>query len=319
MDVQTSPNVGKLSVPRQRKKWWNKLWKYRALYLMLIPGLLYYAIYVYGPMYGVIIAFKDYNFIKGITASPFADPWYKHFKAFYDSPYFFQILRNTLLISLYKLVWGMPPGIILAIMLNEVRNKAFKRVVQTISYLPHFLSTVIIYGLLIALLSQTDGLINQWIKAFGGPTIPFLTSTDWFRSMLVASGLWQNVGWSAIIYLAAISGIDPSLYEAARSDGAGRFRMIWHITLPGIRNVILLLLVLRLGHILDAGFEQIYIFYNVHVYPVADIIDTWVFRVGLEQMDFSLATAVGLFKTLIGIVLVVGANKLARRWEGSIW
>ncbi|WP_209970318.1 ABC transporter permease [Paenibacillus eucommiae] len=286
---------------------------------MLIPGLLYYAIYVYGPMYGVIIAFKDYNFIKGITASPFADPWYKHFKAFYDSPYFFQILRNTLLISLYKLVWGMPPGIILAIMLNEVRNKAFKRVVQTISYLPHFLSTVIIYGLLIALLSQTDGLINQWIKAFGGPTIPFLTSTDWFRSMLVASGLWQNVGWSAIIYLAAISGIDPSLYEAARSDGAGRFRMIWHITLPGIRNVILLLLVLRLGHILDAGFEQIYIFYNVHVYPVADIIDTWVFRVGLEQMDFSLATAVGLFKTLIGIVLVVGANKLARRWEGSIW
>jgi len=319
--MQSSSVIGTLSGPgsRPRNKLWKKVWKYRALYLMLIPGLVYYGIYVYGPMYGVIIAFKDYNFLKGITGSPWADPWYKYFKAFYDSPYFTQIMRNTLLISLYKLMWGMPPGIILAIMLNEVRNKPFKRIVQTISYLPHFLSTVIIYGLLIALLSQTDGLINQWIKSFTGEAIPFLTSTDWFRSLLVSSGIWQNVGWSAIIYLAAITGIDPTLYEAARSDGAGRLRMIWHITLPGIRNVILLLLVLRLGHVLDAGFEQIYIFYNVHVYPVADIIDTWVFRVGLEQMDFSLATAVGLFKTLIGIVLVVGANKLARRWEGSIW
>lgn len=270
-------------------------------------------------MYGVIIAFKDYNFLKGITASPWADPWYRHFKAFYDSPYFWQILRNTLLISLYKLVWGMPPGIILAILLNEVRHNRFKRIVQTISYLPHFLSTVIIYGLLIALLSQSDGLINQWIKGFGGTPIGFLTSTEWFRSLLVSSGIWQHVGWSAIIYLAAIAGIDPSLYEAARCDGAGRLHMMWHITLPGIRNVILLLLVLRLGHVLDAGFEQIYIFYNVHVYPVADIIDTWVYRVGLVQMDFSLATAVGLFKTIIGIILIVGANKLARRWDGSIW
>ncbi|MBO9609495.1 MAG: sugar ABC transporter permease [Paenibacillaceae bacterium] len=295
------------------------IWRYRALYLMLVPGLVYYAIYVYAPMYGAIIAFKEYNILKGMFGSPWADPWYKYFQMFWESPYAMQTLRNTLLISLYKLVWGMPPGIILAILLNEVRHEWFKRFVQTVSYLPHFLSMVIIYGLVIALLSQTDGLLNQWIKAVTGHSVPFLTSTDWFRTILVGTGIWQGVGWSAIIYLAAIAGIDPSLYEAARCDGAGRLRMIWHITLPGIRSVILLLLVLRLGHVLDAGFEQIYIMYNVHVYPVADIIDTWVFRVGLVDMNFSLATAVGLFKTLIGIVLIVGANRLARRWEGAIW
>nr|WP_238177859.1 ABC transporter permease subunit [Paenibacillus contaminans] len=286
---------------------------------MLLPGLLYYAVYQYGPMYGVVIAFKDYNVIKGVMNSPWADPWYKHFKAFYDSPYFMQTLSNTFLISVYKLVWGMPPGIILAILLNEVRHSLFKRFVQTVSYLPHFLSMVIVYGLMIALLSQTDGLVNQWVKELTGTTIPFLQSTDWFRTLLVTSGIWQHVGWSAIIYLAAIAGIDPTLYEAARCDGAGRLRMMWHITLPGIRAVILLLLVLRLGHILDAGFEQIYIMYNVHVYPVADIIDTWVFRTGLEQMAFSLATAVGLFKSLIGLVLIIGANRLAKRWGGAIW
>ncbi|PYI56585.1 ABC transporter permease [Paenibacillus flagellatus] len=304
---------------RGRRPLWGKVWRFRALYLMLLPGFVYYAVYQYGPMYGVVIAFKDYNVLEGIMASPWADPWYKHWKAFYDSPYFGQILANTFLISVYKLVWGMPPGIVLALMLNEVRHRLFKRFVQTVSYLPHFLSMVIIYGLMIALLSQTDGLVNQWLEERTGRTIPFLTSTDWFRTLLVASGIWQHVGWSAIIYLAAIAGIDPTLYEAARCDGAGRLRMMWHITLPGIRNVILLLLVLRLGHILDAGFEQIYIMYNVHVYPVADIIDTWVFRTGLEQMDFSMATAVGLFKSLIGLVLIVASNRLAKRWGGAIW
>ena len=297
----------------------RKMWRYRALYFMLLPGVLYYLIFQYGPMYGIVIAFKDYSLLDGIMASPWADPWYKHFQSFYESPYFVQILSNTFLISIYKLMWGMPPGIILAILLNEINWDAFKRFVQTVSYLPHFLSTVIVYGLVVAFLSQTDGLVNQWIKSLGGSTIPFLSSTDWFRSILVSSQVWQHTGWSAIIYLAAIAGIDPSLYEAARCDGASRLRMIWHITLPGIRSVILLLLVLRLGSILDAGFEQVYVFYNVHVYPVADIIDTWVFRVGLEQMNFSLATAVGLFKSLIGIVLIVGANRLAKRWGGAIW
>ncbi|RAV21334.1 ABC transporter permease [Paenibacillus contaminans] len=319
LELQTTEAALKQPLPAKRQSFWGKVWRYRALYLMLLPGLLYYAVYQYGPMYGVVIAFKDYNVIKGVMNSPWADPWYKHFKAFYDSPYFMQTLSNTFLISVYKLVWGMPPGIILAILLNEVRHSLFKRFVQTVSYLPHFLSMVIVYGLMIALLSQTDGLVNQWVKELTGTTIPFLQSTDWFRTLLVTSGIWQHVGWSAIIYLAAIAGIDPTLYEAARCDGAGRLRMMWHITLPGIRAVILLLLVLRLGHILDAGFEQIYIMYNVHVYPVADIIDTWVFRTGLEQMAFSLATAVGLFKSLIGLVLIIGANRLAKRWGGAIW
>jgi putative aldouronate transport system permease protein len=181
------------------------------------------------------------------------------------------------------------------------------------------LSWVIIYGILTAFLSQSTGLVNRWLVEWGIDAIPFLQSTDWFRSILVGSDIWQNAGWGAIIYLAAIVGIDPTLYEAARVDGASRLRMIWHITLPGIRNVIVLLLILRLGHMLDAGFEQIYILYNIQVYPVADIIDTWVFRTGLEQMNFSLASAVGLFKSVIGLILVLGANQLAKRWGGGIW
>ena len=295
------------------------LWKYKVLYLMLIPGLIYYAVYRYGPMAGAIIAFKDFNVMLGIFDSPWADPWYKHFLAFYQSPYFAQVLTNTFLISFYKLAWGMLPGILLAIMLNEVRVQLFKRFVQTITYLPYFFSWVIIYGIALVFLSETSGLVNKWLKEIIGHSIPFLTSTDWFRSILVGSEIWKDTGWNAIIYLAAIAGIDPSLYEAAKADGAGRLRTIWHVTLPGIRSVIILLLILKLGHMLDAGFDQIYIMYNIHVYPVADIVDTWVFRTGLEQLNFSLASAVGLFKSLVGFVLVVIANQIAKRWGEQIW
>jgi putative aldouronate transport system permease protein len=286
---------------------------------MLLPGVVYYIIYKYVPIYGLIIAFKDYDILEGIVRSPWADPWYKHFQEFYESPYFSQLLGNTVLISLYKIIFGMIPPIALAILLNECRYKWLKSIVQTLSYMPHFLSWVIIYGILVVLLSENSGIVNRWIMEAGGESIPFLSSTEWFRSVLVGSDIWQNVGWGAIIYLAAMAGIDPTLYEAARVDGASRVRMIWHITLPGIRNVIVLLLILRLGQMLDAGFDQIYIMYNVHVYPVADILDTWVFRTGLEQWNFSLASAVGLFKSLIGLVLVLGSNKLARRWGESIW
>ncbi|RAU95728.1 sugar ABC transporter permease [Paenibacillus sp. YN15] len=295
------------------------MWNYRYLYLMLLPGIAYYAIYKYAPMYGTIIAFKDFNLGKGIFGSSWADPWYKHFKYFYDSPYFATILRNTLLISVYKMAWGIAPGIIFAILLNEVRNKYFKRIVQTITYLPHFLSWVIIYGILIIFLSESTGLVNDLIRNLGGNNIPFLTSTRWFRSILVGSEIWKEFGWNAIIYLAAIAGIDPTLYEAARVDGAGRLRNIWHVTLPGISNVIILLFILKLGHILEAGFDQIYIMYNVQVYSVADILDTYVFRTGLEQFNFSLASAIGLFKSFFGLLLVLTANKIAQRWGGGIW
>ena len=286
---------------------------------MLLPGLLYFIIFRYGPMYGSIIAFKDFRILDGILNSPWADPWYKHFKYFYDSPYFTQLLSNTILISLYKLVWGTFPPIIMAILLNECRVYWFRSLVQTLTYMPHFLSWVIIYGLLLSLMSESTGLFNRWLTEAGLKAIPFLTSTDYFRSILVGSEVWQNLGWGAIIYLAAISAIDPTLYEAARIDGASRLRMIWHITLPGIRNVIILLFILKLGHMMDAGFDQIYIMYSVQVYSVADILDTWVYRTGLQQLNFSLASAVGLFKSFIGLVLVYLANKIANKWGEGIW
>lgn len=295
------------------------VWKFRAFYIMLIPGVIYYLIFRYFPMYGVIISFKDFAILDGITGSPWADPWYKHFRDFCQSPYFGQLLTNTVLISAYKLLWGTFPPIIFALLLNECRIRWFRSVVQTLTYMPHFLSWVIIYGILLAFLSQNGGLINRWIVEAGGESIPFLTSPQYFRSLLVGSEVWQNLGWGAIIYLAAIASIDPTLYEAARVDGASRLRMIWHITLPGIRNVIILLFILKLGHILDAGFDQIYILYNVQVYPVADILDTWVYRTGLQQLNFSLASAVGLFKSLTGLFLVLAANKIAQRWGEGIW
>lgn len=297
----------------------KRVWKHRIFYVMLLPGIAYFLIYKYFPMYGAIIAFKDYDLLKGILASPWADPWYKHFLFFYNSPYFSELLINTSLISLYKLIFGMAPPIILAILFNECRITWFRNVIQTLSYMPHFLSWVIIYGILLAFLSQTTGLINRWFGMVGLDTVPFLQSTDWFRGILVTSEIWQGAGWGAIIYLAAIAGVDSTLYEAARVDGASRLRMIWHITLPGIRSVIILMFILRLGSILDAGFDQIYILYNVQVYSVADIIDTWVFRTGLERMNFSLAAAVGLFKSIIGFVLVIGSNRLAKRWGEGIW
>lgn len=303
----------------QNSKMLRLMWNYRYMYLMLLPGLVYFAIYKYAPMYGTIIAFKDFNIGKGIMGSSWADPWYKHFKYFIDSPYFETILTNTILISVYKMVWGIAPGIIFAILLNEIKNKFFKRFVQTVTYLPHFLSWVIIYGILLIFMGESTGLINATLKDIGVQPIPFLTSTEWFRSILVSSEIWKEFGWNAIIYLAAISSIDPSLYEASRVDGAGRLRNIWHITLPGIRSVIILLFILKLGHILEAGFDQIYIMYNVQVYPVADILDTYVFRTGLEQLNFSLAAAIGLFKSIIGLMLVLIANKIAKRWGEGIW
>lgn len=308
----------RLQPPRWRRSA-RKLWLFRAFYLMLLPGIVYFVIFRYFPMYGVIIAFKDFAIMEGITGSSWADPWYRHFQDFYQSPYFGQLMTNTLLISLYKLVWGTLPPIILAILLHECKVRWLKSIVQTLTYMPHFLSWVIIFGILLTLFSQNGGLVNRWIVENGGSSIPFLTSTDYFRSILVGSEVWQNLGWGAIIYLAAMAGIDPTLYEAAKVDGANRLRMIWHITLPGIRSIIILLFILKLGHLLDAGFDQIYILYNIQVYPVADILDTWVYRTGLQQMNFSLASAVGLFKSLIGLVLVLGANRLAKKWGEGIW
>lgn len=286
---------------------------------MLIAPVIYYFMFRYMPLYGTLIAFKDFKVRSGIAASPWADPFFKHFVEFFRSPYFVQLLRNTLLISLYKLFWGTPFSILLAIAIAEVGNKTFKRTVQTLTYMPHFLSWVIVYGITYALLSESMGLVNFVIRNVTGSTINFLSNPQFFRGILVGSEIWRDVGWGAIIYLAAIAGIDPTLYEAARIDGASRLRMVRHITIPSIVTVIIVLLTLRMGRILEAGFEQVYVFYNVRVYSVGDIIDTWVFRTGLEQWNFSVASAVGLFKSAIGMVLILAVNSIAKRWDQAIW
>ncbi|WP_223869894.1 ABC transporter permease [Paenibacillus sabuli] len=295
----------------------RNLKKHRFMYMILLPGLLYFVVYKYVPMLGLIIAFKDYKLMLGFWDSPWAG-WH-NFTQFMQGVYFWDIMANTLLISLYKLLFGFTAPIVLALMLNEVRTEWFKRSVQTLTYLPHFVSWVIVYGLMVALLSPGDGLVNQLLQASGFQTIAFLTEPEWIRPLIVTSDVWKETGWGAILYLAALSGIDPSLYEAARIDGASKGRQIWHVTLPGIRNVMIILLILKLSNILDAGFDQIFMMANVFNLEKADIIDTWVYREGLERMNVSLATAVGIFKSVIAFVLVVGANKVAKRFDGQIW
>ncbi|WP_022919434.1 ABC transporter permease [Ruania albidiflava] len=304
---------------RGRNRLWAHIYRYRVLYLLMAPALAYVLVYKYGPLYGLLVAFKDYNLGLGILDSPWADPWYSHFAAFVTSPYAGQLIRNTLVISVYKLVFGTVAAIGVALLFNECRVRWFRRWVQTLSYMPHFLSWVVVYGVAVALLSQSTGYLNTFFRQTFGDTVPFLTSTEWFRTVLVTSDIWKDIGWGAIIYLAAMVGINPELYEAARMDGAGRVRQIWHITLPGIRNVIILLLVLKLGGILDAGFDQVFIFLNPLVLSVGDIIDTWVYRVGLVDLNYSVAAAAGLFKSIIGLVLMVTVNRMARRWDGQVW
>ncbi|MDF2657700.1 MULTISPECIES: ABC transporter permease [Paenibacillus] len=292
--------------------------RYRWFYLMMLPGILYYIIYHYIPMGGLLIAFKKYNLVKGIWGSDWAG--FDNFRTVFTSPDFWDLLRNTLVISVYRIVFNMLPDLLFALILNEIRLQWFKRVVQTITYGPYFLSWIIVYGLVFSFLAPDAGLISTWWRDNTGETLNLLTDKDWFRPILIITDIWKSTGYGAIIYLAALATINNELYEAAVVDGAGRWRQIWHITLPGIREVFVLLLILRIGHILDAGFEQVYIFLNARVYEVGDIIDTWVFRRGIEQLDFSVAAAVGFFKSIIGFVLVVTANKVAKKLGGSgIW
>jgi len=296
---------------------WKQIWKFKVLYLLLLPGLAYFLIFKYAPMIGIVVAFKQYNIMTGFFSSPWIG--FDNFKNFIYGVYFKDILINTVLISLYKLVFGFSAPIILALMLNEIRINWFKRLVQTITYLPHFISWVIAYGLMLALFSPGSGLVNLVLKQYGMDPFMFLTDPAWARTMVVVSDIWKEVGWGAILYLAALSGINSSLYEAARIDGAGRWRQMWHITLPGIRNVIFILLILRMGSILDAGFDQIFILSNPFNQDKIDIIDTWVYRQGIQNMQIGVATAVGVFKSVIGTILVLSSNQIAKRFDGQIW
>jgi putative aldouronate transport system permease protein len=314
MDVTTHLAVQPSQLTLRRSRLLQAIWQHRILYLMLIPPLLYFIVFRYGSYWYAQIAFKDFSPRLGIIDSPFSG--LKNFSAFLNSYYFGQLLGNTLAISLLKLVLGLPTAIILALALHETRISVLRRLTQTLSFLPHVLSWVIVSGVLLALLSPGEGLLNKGISAIGGSPIPFLTSPAHFRGVLVASDIWKEMGWSAILYLAALLAIDPTLYEAAAVDGASPWQRIWHISLPGISGVIVLVTLLRLGGILDAGFAQIFNLYSLPVYSVGDILDTWVYRQGILSFQFSLATAAGLFKGVVGLLLIVTANHIAKRVAG---
>jgi putative aldouronate transport system permease protein len=283
---------------------------------MLLPGLVYFVLFRYTPLWYAQIAFRDFQPLLGAFESPWVG--LKHLYSFFDSFYFERLLTNTLVISGLKLVLGMLPPIILAIAIHEVSRKWLGRVTQTVTYLPHFLSWVIVSGIILALLSQSVGLVNQIRQdVFNLDTVNFLTSPQYFPWIVVFSDIWKETGWSAILYLAALIAIDPTLYEAAEVDGASRWQRVLKISLPGILSVIVLVLLLRLGSILDAGFTQIFVLLNPAVLSTGDIIDTWVYDAGIRNGQISLAAAVGLFKGLIGLALVLLANRLAKRWTGG--
>ncbi|MDD6034104.1 MAG: ABC transporter permease subunit [Oscillospiraceae bacterium] len=289
------------------------------IYLLALPALVYYFIYHYWPMYGAVIAFKDFSPAMGIWGSPWAGT--KYFQQFFNSAFFIRTLRNTLMISLYSILWSFPAPILLALLMNEIRSTLFKRTVQTVTYMPHFISTVVICGMLIDFCSM-NGLFNSFTQLLGMEAFNFLMKPELFRTIYIASGIWQEVGWGSIIYLAALTSIDASLYEAARIDGAGRFRQMTSITLPGIAPTIVIMLILRMGQVMNVGFEKIMLLYNPATYEVADVISTFVYRKGIVEANYSYSAAVGLFNSVINFVLVVTTNWVSRHvgdGENSLW
>jgi putative aldouronate transport system permease protein len=293
------------------KNFTRSVWRHRWVYFLMVPSLLYFLVFRFGPLWNAQIAFKDFKPLLGVLGSPWAG--LKHFETFINSFYFDQLISNTIFFSIAQLALGLPLAVILAIALHETWFSRFRTLVQTSVYLPHFLSWVIMYGVLLVMLSPGNGLINEIIERFGGEPIAFLTSTKWFRLVVVVSNIWKETGWSTILYLAALLAISPHLFEAAIVDGASNLQRIWHISLPGILPVIVIVTLLRLGHILDAGFNQIFVLYSVPVYSVGDIIDTWVYRQGILQFQFSLGTAVGLFKGVIGLILILVTRRISNR------
>ncbi|WP_246358687.1 ABC transporter permease [Paenibacillus phytorum] len=286
--------------------------------LLLAPVLVYYILFRYVPMFGIVISFKDYNLFKGLTGSQWVG--LKYYKLFLENPDALIIIKNTVVLGGYKLLFGFPAPIVLALLLNELRSKVYKRFVQTVSYLPYFLSTVVVSSIIVMLLSPSTGWLNHMFQRLGFPTINFLQESEWFRTIYVSSEIWQQVGWGSIIFLAAITTIDPQLYEAAKMDGAGRLRQIWHVTLPGIATTVVIMFILQIGHVLEIGFEKVFLLSNAATYDTSDVISTYVYRVGLLQSGFSYGTAIDLFMGIIGFILVYTSNKLSRRFgETSLW
>lgn len=296
------------------------MWKNRWYYLFLLPAMVAVFLFSYKPIYGIVIAFKDYKTRRGIWGSEWVG--LDNFRRMFSYPNFDQLMYNTLYISLLKLIFGMFFTLALALLFNELRSRRLKRVVQSVSYLPHFISWVILGGLIRELFSPTRGVINEIVKAFGGTPIYFLANPNYFVFVLIVTYLWQSVGWGTIIYLAAISAIDQEQYESAIIDGADRFQRMLYITVPSIMPTVTTLLVLNLGSVLNAGFDQIFNLYNSQVMSVADILDTYVYRIGLLKFDYSYSAAIGLFKNAVGILLVLGSNlaiKKMTKGEYKIW
>lgn len=302
----------KTSVPKAPKKdLWKDIKRHFSVYALLIIPLVYYAVLKYGPIINGQIAFKEFTPVDGVWGSKWIG--LTNFTNFFHSFYFWELIRNTVLYSLAKLVISVPLSIILAVCLYECTHDIFRRIVQTMAYLPHFLSWVIMYGILLVLLAPGDGVVNDIIKFCGGEPIDFLTNTTAFPILVVLSDAWKEMGWAAIIFIAALMGIDPSLFEAAMVEGASAVQRVAYITLPSIKPVIVTVVLLKLGTILNAGFNQMFMLYSVPVYSVADIIDTWVYRQGLLQFEFALATAVGIFKGVIGMLLVYFSNAVVKK------
>jgi putative aldouronate transport system permease protein len=287
------------------------------IYIIVLPVVLYYLVFHYLPMYGALIAFKDFRPSLGVWGSPWAG--FKHFKEFFGSYYFLRLLKNTLALSIYSLIFGFPAPILLALLLNELRSTAYKRIVQTVTYIPHFISIVIISGIIINFVKQ-DGLISLLVKQFTGYDGSLLMEQRFFRPIYVISGIWQNIGWSSIIYLATLAGIDPELYEAARIDGAGRWRQTLSITIPSLLPTITILLILQMGSLMNVGFEKVMLLYNPRIYDTADVISTFVYRQGILSAQYSFSSAVGLFNSAINCFLVVFANQFSKRFtSNSLW
>ena len=297
----------------------SKLKNYLPFYILFLPVFLYYVIFAYLPMGGIVIAFKDYNFLDGLWGSKWVG--FDNFRDFIKNGDFWIVFKNTIIISAMRTCFGFPAPIIFALLLHEVRNKHFKKFVQTVSYLPHFISWVVVSGILFTFFSSS-GMVNQIVSALGGEPLDFLSNEKYFRQFLVGSAIWKEVGWSAIVYLAALTGVDPVLYEAAMIDGVNRRQRLWYITLPSIRSVVSVMFVLSFANVLAAGFEQVLVMINPSVSGVAEIIDYYVYRVGLQQVNnYSYATAVGVFKSVISLVLVLLTNYGAKKIdeESGLW
>lgn len=310
-------SVSSCVTAKNKKSLLKRMAEYKHIYIILLPTLLYYIIFKYAPMFGNIIAFQKYSVAKGILGSRFVG--LQNFTNFLSNYKFWELLRNTLSINLNDLLFGFPAPILLALLLNEIRVTWFKKSVQTITYMPHFISTVIVSSLVLTFVSS-DGMINSVRGLFGLESISFMTEPKYFYGIYLLSDIWQSVGWSSIIYIANISSIDQSLYEAATIDGAGRFKQALHITIPGIAETIIILLIMRIGQMLSLGYEKIILLYNPAIYETADVISTYVYRRGLLEGDYSYSAAVGIFNSVINFALLMGANAASKKFQGTgLW